>query len=334
VDDERLRELYRLMRLCRLVDEEVVRLQRQGVIAAFPPMSGQEAAQVASALALAPDDWAFPSYRELGVALVRGVDLVEYLLAYRGDWHGGLYDPSAHRFAMISSSVGSHLLHAVGWAMGARLDGRSDCAIVYFGDGATSEGDFHEAMNFAAVFKAPVVFLCQNNQWAISVPLDRQTAAPIWRKAEAYGFAGEQVDGNDAVAVFEATHAALERARAGEGPTLIEALTYRVGAHSTADDPARYRTAADSSRWLERDPVKLQRSRLEDQGAGDEAFFAEVEASAAQYLAGLRTSLTGAPEPDPDDLFKFVYREPPATLARQRKELGELIAIENEESGA
>jgi pyruvate dehydrogenase E1 component alpha subunit len=333
VDGAPLNDLYRLMRLCRLVDEEVVRLQRQGVIAAYPPLSGQEAAQVGSALALAPGDWAFPSYRELGVALVRNVDLVEYLLAYRGDWHGGLYDPRAHRFAMISSSVGSHLLHAVGWAMGARLDGLSDCAIAYFGDGATSEGDFHEAMNFAGVFRAPVVFFCQNNQWAISVPLEQQTAAPIWRKAEAYGFPGEQVDGNDAVAVFEATGAALERARAGQGPTLIEALTYRVGAHSTADDPSRYRTAEQSSQWLERDPIRLLRSRLEERGA-EEAFFAEVEASAGQLVAGLRASLTGAPGPDPDDLFKFVYTEPPATLTRQREELGELVALEREEPGA
>jgi pyruvate dehydrogenase E1 component alpha subunit len=231
---------------------------------------------------------------------------------------------------MISSSVGSQLLHAVGWAMGRQLAGSSDCALVYFGDGATSEGDFHEAMNFAGVFKTPVVFLCQNNQWAISVPLERQTAAPIWRKAEAYGFPGEQVDGNDCVAVHAATWTALKRARSGNGPTLIEALTYRVGAHSTADDPSRYRASEEPERWRRLDPVERMRSLLLARRAADEKFFAGVEQAAAEYLGTLRSALTSAPEPDPNDLFEFVFSEPPATLVRQREELQALVALEQE----
>lgn len=328
---DQLRELYRLMRLSRLVDEEVVRLQRQGVIAAFPPMSGQEAAQVGSAFALDPGDLAFPSYRELGVAIARGVNLVDYLLAYRGDWHGGLYDSAQSGFAMISSSVGSHLLHAVGWAMGRRLDGRPDCAIAYFGEGATSEGDFHEAMNFAAVFRAPVVFLCQNNQWAISVPVDKQTAAPIWRKASAYGFPGEQVDGNDAMAVYAAVRAGLVRARAGQGPTLIEALTYRVGPHSTADDPSRYRSTEELAGWLKRDPVERMRRLLVERQGDAEAFLAEVESGGQAHLASLRQSLAAAAPPEPDELFRFMFQDAPDSVAAQRQQLSELVRLERED---
>ena len=188
--DEDLREMYRLLVKVRRADVEATALQRQGQLAVYPPLIGQEAAQVGSAFAVQRGDYLFPSYRELGAAVVRGVDLVEYLHFYRATWHGGTFDANEHRFGYVSVPVGSQTLHAVGWAMGAKKDGRSDVAVAYFGDGATSEGDVHEAWNFAAVFRAPVVFFCQNNQWAISVPLSRQTVAPIWRKAGAYGFPG------------------------------------------------------------------------------------------------------------------------------------------------
>jgi 2-oxoisovalerate dehydrogenase E1 component alpha subunit len=238
--DEDLRELFRLLAKVRRADIEATALQRQGQLAVYPPLIGQEAAQVGSAFAVRRGDYLFPSYRELGAAVVRGVDLVEYLHFYRATWHGGTYDANEHRFGHVSVPVGSQALHAVGWAMGAKMDGRPDIAVAYFGDGATSEGDVHEAWNFAAVFRSPVVFFCQNNQWAISVPLSQQTVAPIWRKADAYGFPGVRVDGNDVLAVYQVMKEAAERARTEGVPTLIEALTYRLGPHSTADDAGRY----------------------------------------------------------------------------------------------
>ena len=317
LSSEQRRQLYHLMALTRALDLDAVALQRQGVFAAFPPLAGQEAAQCASAFAVGPEDFVFPSYRELGVAVTRGVDLVDYLVAYRGYWNGGLYDPVRSRFAPIASSVGSHSLHAVGWAMGAALDQRAAAALVYFGDGATSEGDVHEAMNYAGVFRAPVVFFVQNNQWAISVPLEKQTAAPIHRKAEAYGFPGLRVDGNDADAVYDATAEALERARAGGGPTLIEALTYRIGAHSTADDPSRYRAAADLEPWRERDPLARLRERLESEGA-EEAWFAEVDARVRAEVARVREAVSATQPPPGDEMFDVVYAAPPADIELEK----------------
>ena len=328
-DFQLLRECYRLMVTARHLDEEAVRLQRQGAIVAFPPMAGQEAAQVASILALRPTDQVFPSYREHGAALARGVDMVGYLLAYRGAWNGGVYDCRRHRFAPIASSVGSHLLHAVGWAMGARLDGRDDVAIAYFGEGATSEGDASEALNFAGVYRAPVVFLCQNNGWAISVPADRQSAGEVWHRAQGFGIAGVRIDGNDAVAVLEATGAAALRARRGEGPTLIEAVTYRLGAHSTADDDTRYRPPADVEGWRSRDPIARLRALLASRGKADESFFATAEERARAAVAEVRSGLAAAADPDPVEMFDHVYGAPPADLARQRAEFERLRELES-----
>ena len=312
---------YRFMLLARRLDEEGVRLQRQGEIVAFPPMSGQEAAQVASVMALREDDQIFPSYREHGVAVARGVDLVGYMLAYRGAWNGGLYDFRRHRFAPIASAVGSHLLHAVGWAMGARLDARDDIAIAYFGEGATSEGDASEAFNFAGAYRAPVIFLCQNNGWAISVPVDRQTAGEIWRRAEGFGMAGVRIDGNDASAVYEAVAQAAERARRGDGPTLIEAMTYRLGAHSTADDDTRYRSSEEVERRRASDPLLRLRLMLSDAGA---EFFKAAEAEAQAEIRRLRAGLAAAADPSAVEMFDFVYAAPPPALARQRAELQKL----------
>jgi len=319
--DEELRELYRLMALTRRADLEATALQRQGELAVYPPLIGQEAAQVGSAFALEESDWIFPSYRELGAAVVRGVDLVEYLHFYRATWHGGTYDAAAHRFGYVSVPVASQIIHAVGYAMGAKLDGVSLASLVYFGDGATSEGDFHEGCNFAAVFRAPVVFFCQNNQWAISVPVSAQTVAPIWKKAEAYGFPGVRVDGNDVLAVFQATKEAAARARDDGVPTLIEAVTYRIGPHSTADDATKYREQADVDRWAELDPLKRYREWLESSGNADGSFFDDVEKEAKEFAAKTRVGVISS-EPRPvSELFEWVFGgELPPHLARQRDE--------------
>jgi len=319
--EEGLRDLFRMMALTRRADLEATALQRQGELAVYPPLAGQEAAQVGSAYALEESDWIFPSYRELGAAVVRGVDLVEYLHFYRATWHGGTYDATAHRFGYVSVPVGSQILHAVGYAMGAKLDGASLCTLTYFGDGATSEGDFHEGCNFAAVFHAPVIFFCQNNQWAISVPVSAQTVAPIWRKADAYGFPGVQVDGNDVLAVYQATREAAARARDEGIPTLIEAVTYRMGPHSTADDASRYRPASELETWKARDPIDRYRERLVRAGVADDGFFAEVEQEAGAFAARLRAGVI-ASEPRPvEEMFAWVFAELPEHLRRQRQEV-------------
>ena len=241
LDPSDLRELLRWMVLARRLDRECMALQRQGELTVYPPFEGQEAAQIGSAFALGADDFVFPSFRELAVALVRGVDPVQYMQYHRGTWHGGPYDPRATRFGPICVPTATQISHAVGYAMGLRLDGIPACAIAYFGDGSASEGDFHEAANMAAVFRSPAILFCQNNGWAISVPTTSQTTGEIWKRAEGYGFPGVRVDGNDVLAVYRVTKDAVARAHAGDGPTLIEALTYRVGPHTTADDAGRYR---------------------------------------------------------------------------------------------
>jgi 2-oxoisovalerate dehydrogenase E1 component alpha subunit len=319
--EDELRELYRLMALTRRADLEATALQRQGELAVYPPLIGQEAAQIGSAYALADEDWIFPSYRELGAAVVRGVDLGEYLHFYRATWHGGTYDAEAHRFGYVSVPVGSQILHAVGYALGSKLDRKPVVSLVYFGDGATSEGDFHEGCNFAAVFRAPVVFLCQNNQWAISVPLSAQTVAPIWRKAEAYGFPGVQVDGNDVLAVYVATREAATRARGDGTPTLIEAVTYRMGPHSTADDASRYRGSDEVERWRSLDPVERYRTWLSANGLADEDFLRSVEAEAKEFAARLRRDVIASGPRPVGELFEWVFAgDLPPHLARQRDE--------------
>ncbi|HVL82540.1 MAG TPA: pyruvate dehydrogenase (acetyl-transferring) E1 component subunit alpha [Actinomycetota bacterium] len=319
LDDDDLRDLYRRMALVRRADTEATALQRQGELAVWAPMAGQEAAQVGSASALEPQDMAFPSYRELGAAMTRGVDVVGYLHFYRGTWHGGIYDPSEHGFGMISVPVASQCLHAAGWAMGARFDGKDSVALAYFGDGATSEGDFHEACNFAGVFRAPAIFFCQNNRWAISVPLSKQTAAPIFEKAKAYGFPGVCVDGNDVLAVWQVTREARERALEGV-PTLIEAMTYRLAPHSTADDASIYQSAEEVEMWRPREPIGRYESFLRREGLADEDFFSEVGAAADAIAHRIRTGLVGAgPEPITDS-FDHVYDDLPQHLARQREE--------------
>jgi pyruvate dehydrogenase E1 component alpha subunit len=321
VKEEDLRELYRLMALTRRIDLEATALQRQGQLAVYPPLIGQEAAQIGSAFAFEPSEWIFPSYRELGAAVVRGIDLVEYLHFYRGTWHGGTWDPMEKRFAMVSVPVGSQTLHAVGYAMGARKDGRQEATLVYFGDGATSEGDVHEAWNFAGVFRAGVVFLCQNNGWAISVPLSQQTAGAIWRRAEGYGFPGVRVDGNDVLAVYLTSREAAARAREDGTPTLIEAVTYRIGPHSTADDASRYRSAEEVEGWSRRDPLERYGRWLSGAGVADQDYFGTVEAEADSLAARVREGvLASAPRPV-EEMFEWVFADLPEHLARQRDEV-------------
>ena len=307
--------LHRLMVVARRLDEEAIALQRQGVFPAYAPAKGQEAAQVGSAAALdLTRDFAFPCYRELGVAVAMGVDLVGYLATHLNVWHGGLYDPKASRLAPFNAVVGGPVTHAVGWAMGAKLDDTGGAAITYFGDGASSQGDVHEAMNFAGVYRLPVVFFCQNNGWAISVPTAEQVAGgSVAARAAGYGIEGVRVDGNDVVAVFEATRAALDRARDGGGPTVIEAMTYRMGPHSTSDDPGRYRTLEDERAWLDRDPLTRAAALL----SADEV--AAAEEHAATVVSRVRDGLLALTPPPAEELFSFVYREPTTALLEQQR---------------
>jgi 2-oxoisovalerate dehydrogenase E1 component alpha subunit len=330
--EEDFRALYRHMAVARKVDIECTALQRQGELAVYPPAMGQEGAQVGSAYALGERDFVFPSYREVGVAVVWGLDLVEYMHFHRGTRHGGIEDPVGKRFAEISVPVGSQMLHAAGWALGARLEGKNACAITYFGDGATSQGDFHEACNFAAVLEAPVIFFCQNNGWAISVPFAKQTRAPIWKKAWAYGFPGIRVDGNDVLASYRVTREAAERSRAEHMPTLIEAVTYRMGPHSTADDRSRYQPEAEIEDWKALDPIERYRKFLDGESLADEGFYGQVEEEAKEAAAEIRRGIQGAGPRDAADMFDWVFADLPPHLARQKEEVRNSMEEEAQET--
>ena len=317
-------DLLRRMIVARRLDRECIALQRQGELTVYPGFEGQEAAQIGSAFALEAEDFVFPTFRELAAALVRGVDAVQYLQYHRGTWHGGPYDPRATRFGPISIPIATQIAHAVGHALGQKLDGLRACTLAYFGDGSTSEGDFHEAANMAGVFGVPAVLFCQNNGWAISVPTAQQTAGEIWRRAEGYGFPGVRVDGNDILAVYAATRDAAARARAGEGPTLIEALTYRVGAHSTADDPGRYRDDAEVEVARAFDPISRFRTWLLAAGHVDQAFIASCEAEAEAFAMEVRAGVVDTPAPPVEWMFDWTFAAPPEAFQRMRREaLGE-----------
>ena len=317
---DELLSLLRWMILARRLDRECIALQRQGELTVYPGFEGQEAAQVGSAFALGPDDFVFPTFRELAVALVRGVDVVRYLWYHRGTWHGGPYDPVSSGFGPISIPVATQIPHAVGYAMGIARDGAAACSVGYVGDGATSEGDFHEGANLAAVFKAPAVLFVQNNGWAISVPTQRQTVGEIWRRADGYGMPGVRVDGNDVLAVYRVTKEAAERAYAGEGPTLIEALTYRIGAHSTADDATRYRDPDEVQRARAFDPIDRYRAWLISEGHASSGAVDAYEGEAETYAAEVRSALTSQGPPPLEWLFDCVWAEMPDALRRQRAE--------------
>jgi 2-oxoisovalerate dehydrogenase E1 component subunit alpha len=325
VDPDQLRAWYRDLVLIRRIDTEATALQRQGQLGIWASLLGQEAAQVGSARALAPQDYVFPTYREHGVAWCRGVDPVTLLGLYRGVNLGG-WDPDKYHFHLYTIVIGAQTLHATGYAMGIQRDGavgtgdpgRDAAVIAYFGDGATAQGDVNEAFVFASVFNAPVVFLCQNNQWAISEPNERQTRIPLFQRARGFGFPGVRVDGNDVLAMYAVTRAALERARSGEGPMLIEAFTYRMGAHTTSDDPTRYRIAAEVEEWKLKDPIARLKAYLARTGMAAEDYFSAVEAEADELAARVRRECLAMPDPDPGTMFDHVYVDDHPLVAEER----------------
>jgi 2-oxoisovalerate dehydrogenase E1 component subunit alpha len=266
---------------------------------------------------------AFPTYREHGVAWCRGVDPIKLLELYRGVSHGG-WDPAEYNFHIYTIVIGAQTLHATGYAMGIQRDGlvgeNGEAVIVYFGDGATSQGDVNEAFVFASVFNAPVVFFCQNNQWAISEPLERQSRVPLYRRASGFGFPGIRVDGNDVFACLAVTRKAMQAAREGQGPTFIEAFTYRMGAHTTTDDPTRYRLATELEAWKLKDPIERVKAYLSRTGAADAAFFEAVEAEAAEVGRHVRQGCLSMPDPQPLAIFENIYSEPNALLDEEREQ--------------
>jgi 2-oxoisovalerate dehydrogenase E1 component alpha subunit len=319
---------YGALVAARRLNDQAYALVRQGRLAVYPSSHGQEACQVAAAHVLADGDWLFPTYRDTAAAVARGVDPVEVLCLLKGDWHSG-YDPHEHRVAPQATPLATQLLHAVGVAHAAKLRGESTVVMALCGDGATSEGDFHEALNFAAVFRVPVVFFVQNNEYAISVPLAKQTVAPsIAHKGVGYGVPGRRVDGNDTAALLAVLGAAVEQARAGGGPQLVEAHTYRMQAHTNADDATRYREDAEVAAWVERDPITRLETWLRAQGLLDDeqvaAFAAEAEQLAARTRDGLNTDV----EPVPDDLFEHVYAVRTPQLAEQAAIVADELARE------
>ena len=321
LSDDEVKGLYRDLVIVRRIDTEAIALQRQGELGIWASLLGQEAAQVGSGRALGPRDMAFPTYREHGVAWCRGVDPIKLLELYRGVSHGG-WDPAEYNFHLYTIVIGAQTLHATGYAMGIQRDGlvgeNGEAVIAYFGDGAISEGDVNEAFVFASVFNAPVVFFCQNNQWAISEPLERQSRVPLFHRAQGFGFPGVRVDGNDVFACLAVTRKAMQAAREGQGPTLIEAFTYRMGAHTTTDDPTRYRLAAELEAWKLKDPVERVKAYLVRTGSADPAFFEAIDAEADEVGRGVRNGCLSMPDPQPLSIFDNIYAEPNALVREER----------------
>lgn len=324
--DVDLTAMYRDMVMSRRIDTEAVVLQRQGELGLWPSLLGQEAAQVGAGHALTARDVAFPTYREHGVAWCRGVDPVNLLGLFRGTTLGG-WDPTANNFSLYTLVIGAQTLHAVGYAMGIVRDGdvgtgdpdRDRAVLVFLGDGALSEGETNEAFVWAAAQNLPIVFFCQNNQWAISAPYTVQSRVPVAQRAQGFGFRSVRVDGNDVVASHAATAEALESARAGNGPTLIEAFTYRRNPHTTSDDAGRYREDAVTDAWEALDPIARLRTHLVDAGTA-ESFFDDVVEQETRLSERLRAGCRALPDPDPASSFLNTYAEMPAELERQMNE--------------
>jgi pyruvate dehydrogenase E1 component alpha subunit/2-oxoisovalerate dehydrogenase E1 component alpha subunit len=334
LDRERLTELYRNMVQLRTFDRRALNLQRQGRINFYAPSAGQEASMIGSAAALEPQDVAFPSYREAGVCLQRGMTLTQIadqLFGNARDLAKGRQMPNhwastEHNIVSISSCIATQIPQAAGCGMAQRFRGQDAATICYFGDGATSEGDFHAGLNFAGVYKANAVFFCQNNQWAITTPISMQTASEsIAIKAKAYGFDGVIIDGNDILAVYQTVRQALARARSGGGPTLIEALTYRMGPHSTSDDPRRYRSTEQISPWEEKDPIARFERYLRGLGWLDDETVAGIEAQAKEAAGEAIHAAEAVGPPEPETLFDDIYEAPTARLEEQRRELLSLL---------
>jgi pyruvate dehydrogenase E1 component alpha subunit len=325
LDADALRGLYRDMVLVRRFDTEATALQRQGELGLWAQSLGQEAAQVGSGRALAPQDYVFPSYREHGVAHTRGLDLTQLLQLFRGVDHGG-WDPEEFNFHLYTLVIGSHTLHATGYAMGVQRDGavgtgdpeRDTAVVTYFGDGATAQGDVNEALVFAAVNNAPLVLFLQNNQWAISEPTTRQARVPLAARGPGFGVPSVRVDGNDVLATYAVTAEALERARSGGGPTLVEAFTYRMGAHTTSDDPSRYRSAAEEDYWRQRDPIDRLEKHLAATGELSEEFRAGLAAEADALGEKIRTYVRALGRPATSTMFDHVYATPHSVVDAER----------------
>jgi len=317
-------KFYRDMARIRRFDNEATALQRQGQMGLWVPAVGQEAAQIGSGYGVGPNDHIFPSYREHGVAITHGVDLMSIVKMFRGVNHGG-WNPHETRFHLYAIVLGTQALHATGYAMGLNFEGKvvtgipgNDLAVItYFGDGATAEGDISESVLFAALHKTPQVFFCQNNQWAISSPVGTQTTVPLFKRGEGFGVPGVRVDGNDVLACYAVTKKHMDDARAGLGPTLIEALTYRIGAHTTSDDPSKYRDPEELAHWQAKDPIIRFEKFLRKQGVGQD-FFDEVEQAGNQLAAELREATFALQEPELELMFDHVYSEPHPVIDEQR----------------
>jgi pyruvate dehydrogenase E1 component alpha subunit len=310
--------------LVRRVDSEGFALQRQGELGLWPSLLGQEAAQVGPGRAMRPQDYAFPGYREHGVAWCKGVDPENLLGMFRGVNHGG-WDSNENNFHLYTIVIGNQMLHAVGYAMGVQRDGdvatgdneRDTAVMAFTGDGGTAQGDYNEALVFASVTNAPVVFYVQNNHWAISQPNERQFTIPPYRRADGFGFPGVRVDGNDVLASYAVSRAALERARSGEGPTLIEAFTYRMGAHTTSDDPTKYRISAEVDIWKKKDPIDRMTTYLLAEGIVDDAWLEQLAVEADELALRIRTACQTMPDPPHADMFEHVYAEEHPVVRRE-----------------
>lgn len=332
VTGDLLKGLYRDMVLVRRFDREGNALQRQGQLGIWVPLLGQEAAQIGVGRAMKKQDMVFPSYREHGVAWCRGIDPTELVGIFRGTDHGG-WNPKETRFHDYTIVIGNQALNATGYAMGQKFDGlvgnndpdRDEATVVFFGDGATSQGDVHEGMVYAASFDAPVLFYCQNNQWAISEPVELQSRVPLHQRAAGYGFKGIRVDGNDVLACLAVSQWALEECRSGNGPVMIEAYTYRMDAHTTSDDPTRYRLADVTEAWKMFDPIERAKSCLVRSGWADDAFFAEVQAEADELAARFRAHVVAMETPPPTRMFTHVYSDPHPQIERQEREYLEYL---------
>ncbi|HEY6738567.1 MAG TPA: pyruvate dehydrogenase (acetyl-transferring) E1 component subunit alpha [Actinopolymorphaceae bacterium] len=326
LDDEAIKGFYRDLVLVRRFDTEANALQRHGELGIWASLLGQEAAQIGSVHAVRPHDYIFPTYREHGVAWCRNVDPMHIISLFRGTDHGG-WDPIETGFGLYTIVIGAQTLHATGYAMGLQRDGcvgtgdldRDTAVLAFFGDGASSQGDTNESFVWASVFGAPIVFFVQNNQWAISEPIEKQSRIPLYRRASGFGFPGVRVDGNDVLACYAVIKAAMDAARSGSGPLMVEAFTYRMAPHTTTDDPTRYRLSEELEHWKLKDPIARVKAYLTRQGVVDDTFFAELEAEADALGERLRAATRALPDPDPERIFDLVYAEKTPELVEQQR---------------